>query len=155
MPTWLLNSKYFYSILQSKEYCFWKMCLSCLSLSNAPGNLITSHGDMSISVHCEMHCLLSWSMHGIYKWFLVLASHLLSYHFVTDQVQPLNIHFRVVTKFWILCMITQRLLAKSMLRMILQSWRLQVYLLQVLHLFLWNLTLLLTGGPSIYKWHFK
>ena len=30
-----------------------------------------------------------------------------------------------------------------------QSWNLQVYLLQVLHLFIWNVTLLLTGGPSI------
>ncbi len=29
-----------------------------------------------------------------------------------------------------------------------QYWNLQVYLLQVLHLFIWNLTLLLTGGPS-------
>ncbi len=30
-----------------------------------------------------------------------------------------------------------------------QSWNLQVYLLQVLHLFFWNLPLLLTGEPSI------
>ncbi len=30
-----------------------------------------------------------------------------------------------------------------------QSWSLPVCLLQVLHLFLWNLTSLSTGGPSI------
>ncbi len=33
--------------------------------------------------------------------------------------------------------------------MSLQSWNLQMYLLQVLPLFIWNVTLLLTGGPSI------
>ncbi len=32
---------------------------------------------------------------------------------------------------------------------VIQSWNLQVYLLQVLHLFLSSFTLLLTGGPSI------
>ncbi len=48
---------------------------------------------------------------------------------------------KVSRKLWHLTIIISRVLD--------QSCRLQVYLLHVLHLFLWNLTLLSTGGPSI------
>ncbi len=98
-----------------------------------------------------------------------LGSHINAPGMITDTHDN-NIYAQKLNRnrtFFNRCMFSQRLAFKHLLfvRLLfhfmflhLQSWRLQVNLLQVLHLFLWNLTLLLTevnklrnidGEPSI------